>query len=55
MQTDQRLPDFALLRRRFEGVAHCTELGLKVVELRPGEAFMSLDYQDRLVADSYEG
>lgn len=55
MPTDQRLPDFTELRRRFEEVAHCTELGMKVVELRPGEAFMSLDYQDRLVADAATG
>ncbi len=55
MEPEQRPSYRDRLIERFEGVAHCRELGFRVVEIGPGEAVMGLDYQERLAADPETG
>ena len=55
MAPDRETPDVELLRRMFEGVRHCREIGLEVVEVRRDEAFMRLPYDARLVGNAATG
>jgi len=51
----ETLPDPSRLIAIFETIPHCQDLGMKVIELRPGIGFMSLDYDERLIGNPKTG
>lgn len=51
----ETLPDLDRLIAIFETIPHCMDLGMKVVELRHGVGFLSLDYNERLIGNPKTG
>lgn len=49
------LPELSRVKKIFEDIPHCQALGMKVIELRHGKAFMGLDYSDDLVGNPQTG
>jgi len=49
------LPDLNRVKKLFEDIPHCRELGMKIIELRQGKGFMEVPYDKKLVGNPKTG
>lgn len=51
----ETLPDLDRLIAIFETIPHCRDLGMRVIELRHGVGFLSVDYDEKMIGNPKTG